>query len=131
MANTVDNLRQRLSQPSPESQDQSVGMAVHKTALIAVTVGEIKAALEVQPNHPAAKAFTKAIRGYGDDHRLYVEKADLQGLLDNREVVVNRSTEADEFGTVSEVREKSLGEKLKETKESKPAEKQSVSTPKS
>ncbi len=49
----------------------------------------LRAAIEANPTHPVALAFTKGVRGLPDNKVVTVEHVDLEALLDDKNVELN------------------------------------------
>ena len=59
---------------------------VHKCDNVKVTAGELRKAIAVNPDHPNAIAFSKGVASLPDDCKLGVEKEDILGLIEDRDV---------------------------------------------
>ena len=77
MSDNLKNLQARID----GNAAQPTGMVVWKTAMVKVTVGELKEAIANHPSCPQAEAFKKAVEGMGDDYIVNVCKVDLECLL--------------------------------------------------
>jgi hypothetical protein len=66
------------------------GMILRRFSGIEVTVGQLKAAVKANPEHPVAVNLTPMLKGYADPrhnpHKVTVSKIDMEALLDNKEV---------------------------------------------
>lgn len=89
---SLEDLKKRLSGELPEVGETIV---VHEQSSFRVSVAELKEAIATHPDHPVGKVYAKAVRHLKDDAFVVVDRADVEGLIDNREVqtIVDRSEE--------------------------------------
>jgi hypothetical protein len=91
MSNTLTALEQRLKEVDSPSDAPSI--ATHFSKTIEVTVAELVAAANKNPDHPVAKVYAAGMRLWVKNERLtdthIVDVVDLQALLQNRAVKVN------------------------------------------
>lgn len=66
---------------------------VKEAGTISVSVSELAAAVEAHPDHPVAKVYKKAISGFPPEHRLAIERVDLEALLENLPIKKTQTTE--------------------------------------
>lgn len=77
----LETIRQKLESPPSDER-----MTVRRSATVSVTVAEIKRAIAASPDHPIARVYTSAVKGFDDSRALVVDAADLQAVLDGTEV---------------------------------------------
>lgn len=113
---TLETLKKKLSETPEEGASPVSNLEVHSNAVVDVTVRELLAACEANPDHEVAKVYKKAARRFrlpnnkpDLDAPLHVDKVDLQALLDNKEVEIESSTATDEEGDPVVVKTKKLG----------------------
>lgn len=103
----MDDLRKRLADAGSTGPDKQEPLTVRKEGTFKLTVGELKKAAKTKKDHPYSAIFLKACGTFPDDHDLYVERIDLEALLDGKlckqETVIE---ETEEGGTVKVKRKK-------------------------
>lgn len=82
-------LKERMKRVQTPGNEGVAPMIVKRVSHIAVKAAELRAVCQDNPSHPQSAAFQKAVRGLPDDAELTVELADLTGVLENYEVVIN------------------------------------------
>lgn len=116
MTDHVKNLKARLAGEQPELDPAK--LVVHKFHAFRVTAGEIRAACEENPDHPNAEALLKGVRNFEDDKQVIVDKHDIQGLLENKQV---ETVDTPKDGDI--LREKKLGGPVEKKGKPAPADK--------
>ena len=102
----TNKLRERLSKGDNEAKPVAP-MPSRSERQFACPVAESKGAIKANPEHPVAKVFKNAIRGYPDSKELIVDAVDMEALLDNKRVRAESTIEeGDEFSAVRVVRKK-------------------------
>ena len=107
------NKKEELLKRIAGEGDESLGMNTIRNQTVRVTAAELGEACKLNPDHPVAAAYTKAIQNLRDDYSLAVEAVDLQCLLEDKEVCCETKVEDVEgFGKVP-VTEKKVGDSRK------------------
>lgn len=127
--NTADKLKALKARSNVKDKKRRKPSAktlhIRKAVMFSLTVGEMRAAVEANPDHPVAKVWACNLH-YPDDKEFHVEKMDLDALLDDRDIDTDMAPGSDETGPLR-VRTKKLGgpRQRKEgeaPREAKPAE---------
>lgn len=106
---SVDDLKKRLAGDVPA--EPTSPFRIHKVdGMLRVTIKELKEAIATNPKHPVAIAYQKTASQFPDGQEVVVESTDLKGLLENKEVIVEKSTEKIK-GNIFATRTKKLGAK--------------------
>ena len=92
----LDNLKKRIAGEAPA---HSAGMCVHEAAKVRTTAGELAEAAAAHPGHPVAKVYAAAAAKLRPGAVFFVEKADAEALLKNRELI--RTEQLDEDGVLT------------------------------
>jgi hypothetical protein len=87
---SLQELKRRVASGASEPDDTLV---VHEQRSFRVSVADLKAAIAAHPTHPVAQVYAKAVRNLAPTHLVVVDRADVAGLLDDKEVrtIVARS----------------------------------------
>lgn len=100
------DLRQRLNQLAPPDLQP---MEHRHCNIFEVTVKELLTVCDANSSHPGALEFETAVQGLPLDMKVYVEKENLEALLDNKTVEEYMSIETDKkTGTPCKVIRKRL-----------------------
>lgn len=91
MSAAMEALKQRIYEAHETILEGPMEVTVAET--LKVTVGELKAAVKENPEHPKATVYNAATMGLSDKSIVVVEKADLQGLLEDKDVYPTRTVE--------------------------------------
>ena len=86
----LGELLSRLS--TGDEVDPDNKMAQSSVQVVEISVQELKQAISKNPNHPVAQVFSGAIRNIKDHEKVYIEQPDLQGLIQDREVITRFTT---------------------------------------
>lgn len=99
----VDGLRSRIQgNPAPE------GVEIHRCSRLKLTIGELRAAIKSNTNHPKASAFMVTVaNSKSDADEVVVDTPDIQALIDNCDLDVKRYVE-----NGRQIVEKVVGKKL-------------------
>lgn len=104
----LDNFIERLQGKKIKHQPLIVRDGEHFEA----TVKEIRALVARNPKHPIAQVFANATLGQPETDKVVIDKADLEAVIDNREVIINSAVELQADGSTVTVERKVLGKKL-------------------
>jgi hypothetical protein len=87
---SLQELKKRVASGPNEPDDTIV---VHEQRSFRVSVADLQAAIAAHPTHPVAQVYAKAVRNLAPTHLVVVDRADVAGLLDDKEVrtIVARS----------------------------------------
>ena len=87
---SLQELKKRVASGASEPDDTIV---VHEQRSFRVSVADLQAAIAAHPTHPVAQVYAKAVRNLAPTHMVVVDRADVAGLLDDKEVrtIVARS----------------------------------------
>lgn len=99
--NRLSSLRERVNPNAPKEERPVETLKISRVKHVEVTVADLKAAINSNPDHVKALHYKKGIRGLTDDRTVTVEQQDLLALLDNKDIRVNRSVseiEGDLYG---------------------------------
>lgn len=106
-------LRERMKDGSDEAPISP--LLVKKERYVALTAQEMREVLEKRPEHPIAKVYANAVRGVVNSKVLYVDKVDMEAMLDNKEVEVietfQRDKETNQLERVQVKRLKTMSKK--------------------
>lgn len=91
MDDIKSRLKSRMDEPPVDVDEQP--MMVRSGRTFQLTAGELREVCDTDPDHPKAQAFAKACRNFPDNHILYVERADLDALMEGKDVVEQRERE--------------------------------------
>jgi len=87
MSDELKELQKRLKDEGTEDDGPKVHpLKVRDAKTFKLTAGELRKAIEANPEHPKSKAFTKAVRGIPAVKEIIIERVDLEALLDDKEV---------------------------------------------
>jgi hypothetical protein len=90
LSEQVSNLLKRLESGSSSGAQQMVAaMRVQELRTFEVTAGDLKAAIEANPDHPIADNLKKGIRGMKAKQTVYVDRVDLEALIKDCDVIVS------------------------------------------
>lgn len=90
---SVENLKKKVAKAKEGKPEEVQALAVDANAKLSVTVGELDAACKANPAHPSAVAWTGLLAmGLKESHPVVVDRVDLEALLENKAVVVERTT---------------------------------------
>lgn len=93
---SLKNLKERLADPNSGATPQIASpIRAERNAMFSLKVGELKQALEANPDHELAAVFRKAIVGFPDGYDITVHRADIQAFVDNKAVEVQEKYEDD------------------------------------
>lgn len=112
----VDSLKARLKQVRNVGDPPVEPLHVRRVAAFALTAGELRGAIESNPDHPKAADFRKGVAGLPDTQKLAVDRVDLTALLENKDV--EQSTIVEDGVTIIRKR---VVERKSDTPEAKPA----------
>lgn len=91
------DLRSRLTaaKASPTGQPPVQPLKVIEEPMFALSVQELRDAVATNPEHPNAEIFLRAVNGKHSTEVCYVERIDLEALLDNADVRVVEKIEGE------------------------------------
>lgn len=95
------------------------GVAVTKAPTMELTIGQLAKAVETNPEHPVAKACSKALHTLPSHTKVSMERIDVQALLENKDVKMQTGVEEFE-GQPRNVITKSLGQAMSTSKAREP-----------
>lgn len=108
----TDELLERINKMnSGEVIEEPAGVEVVENATIKLTVGQLATAAEANPEHPVAVATRKSVKTLNPSQEITMDRADVQALLENKEVVLDTKIETVE-GEPRNVTRKSVGPEL-------------------
>lgn len=86
----TDELRERLNKLDAGEIQAPQGMTIQRFSGIEATIGQLKAAVKKNPEHPVAVDLKPMLAAYADKrhdpHKVTISRVDLEALLDNKEV---------------------------------------------
>lgn len=90
-AEIANQLIERMKKPTAEANAESRDSHVRivKAEMFKLKAFELQAVLDKNPDHPASKAYAKAVKQLGKNDEVVVEKIDLEAMLQNKEVLVS------------------------------------------
>lgn len=100
----LQGILSRLETPT----DSTAKIPTTIATMAEISSGDLRKVASSNPGHPISPIFGKAVETFPDEKKVVVERLDLMGILENREVIRNRNV--DEKGQVTF--EKELGRKL-------------------
>lgn len=92
---TKDDLLKRIKNANEGVVPPEVLIVTHKARNIEISIAELKEVLAANPEHPLAAQWAGNL-SYPPEHKLVVERADLEAILTNKLSKISRS--ADEVG---------------------------------
>jgi len=83
-------LRARIAEAKDEgtSGKPVQPLKVNRIPKFKLTVSELKQVSKQNLDHPNAKVFLQAVRGFADDKEITVDRVDIEALLDDRNVIM-------------------------------------------
>lgn len=86
----LNSLRDRLDSSAESSVPDAILLDRVHTKKTEVTVGELRAAIDNNPRHEVAIVYARATKGMESTETVLVETIDLQALLDNSTVAMQK-----------------------------------------
>jgi len=118
MSKIKDELKARLATLNDGGKEKPIApMIIRDNPTIKVELSELKAAIDTNPDHPIAKSWAKTtLKKSPPGKPVHVERADLQAVLDDKDVAVKVTIEDGDDDMRVKVARKVLVPRKKETK---------------
>lgn len=104
----LNELTQNLAAAEAGNPNSVNPLSVRRGRMLAMTAGQLRAACAKNSDHPLASEKFKSVQGYGDNHPIICELADIQSLLNDVEVETCTTLRPTQDGKQERVIEKRL-----------------------
>lgn len=110
----VDDLRARLNAKVQPKQASAIELPVQKARMFNLTVGQLRATCEANKDHPLAADKIESVKGMADHEEVICERIDIEAILDNKDVFIERRLQVIDGKDVTTVEKKLVDFKREE-----------------
>ena len=103
----VKKLLSRMER-DPNLENSLAPLIIHQGEMTKLTVAELAAVVDTNPNHPVAAVFAGVLRKHPVEATVHVERIHIEAIVDDKDVITDEVLENQPDGTTAKVQRKKL-----------------------